>query len=66
MRDHWLSTSGMCGLTMEITESVISELVRNTPDAVDKTASMLPDDFPVSVSDPVFSELNKAAERLKL
>lgn len=62
-RRHWLNTANACGLG-SAAEQLIIELVERTSTVLKHVSALLPDDFPKTVSEPVFDGLKCAAERL--
>jgi serine/threonine-protein kinase HipA len=46
-------------------EPIITRLIDETPKAVEKVSSLLPDGFPAKVSDRIFKRLQNSADRLE-
>lgn len=62
---HWISTAKICGLDVSIAEGIIPGLVKNTSKVITNISSLLPNDFPHSVSDSILSGLERAAKQLE-
>lgn len=57
---HWLNTARTCDFAADV-EDVIAELIAKTPGVVASISSRLPKDFPISVSEPILSGLEKTS-----
>ena len=62
-RRHWTETAKRCGLGADI-DTMLGELIEQTPAVVSRVTSELPTDFPTNVSDPILRGLERAAETL--
>jgi serine/threonine-protein kinase HipA len=58
---HWLAMGRRCGVDAR---AIADELCTRAPAAIATVAAMLPTDFPVAVSEPIFTGLAKAASEL--
>ncbi|WP_122290148.1 type II toxin-antitoxin system HipA family toxin [Serratia plymuthica] len=61
---HFISTARAVGYSEEKTLQVMAELKAQTEQVIANVEAMLPDDFPRSVSDAIFSGVRRQAERL--
>jgi len=61
---HWLSTARACGFDPEVMQAIVDEVVETTPRVRASIQSLLPGDFPASVSEPILSGLERGADRL--
>jgi len=62
-RRHWLDTANICDLGPEA-EQLVIELIERTPTVLEHVAALLPEDFPKTVSQPIFDGLESAAKKL--
>ncbi len=63
LRRYLQETAKRCGMASKF-EAMMDELLKQTPRAISQVESILPKDFPASVSESIFSGLQKMAERL--
>lgn len=66
-RRHWVTIGTEYGILTPDghgAASVIDDLIARTPEVVSRVRASLPDDFPASVADSIFTGLQQAAERL--
>lgn len=61
---HWISTARACGITEDVAQALIDELVANTPAVIARVTAVLPATFPAQVTDAVFAGMRGAATRL--
>lgn len=61
---HWRETARRCGLGSRI-DSLLDELIRQTPRVLDEVAHNLPDDFPQHISDPILNGVRDAARSME-
>lgn len=64
LRRHWISTARASGITEDVAQTMIDELVANTPTVIDDVAATLPTTFPAHVADAVFAGMRAAARKL--
>lgn len=63
--DHWIATAKLCGLDSSTVETIISELVKNTSNVITTVSSQLSYDFPKTISDSIFSGMERASGKLR-
>lgn len=63
LRRQWFTTASVCDFASEV-ETLITELIAQTPNVIASVSANLPDGFPGAVSDPILRGLVKAAEQL--
>jgi serine/threonine-protein kinase HipA len=61
---HWLTTAAAVGLDTTV-EQDISDLVARTPSVIQEVSSLLPKQFPGSVSQTIFEGLSASAVQLR-
>ena len=64
LRRHWISTARLCGIAQDVVQTMIDELIANTPAAIAQVTAALPPTFPAQVADAVFAGMRTAATRL--
>ncbi|WP_034210373.1 type II toxin-antitoxin system HipA family toxin [Arenimonas metalli] len=64
LRRHWISTARACGISEDIAQGMIDELVASTPTAIEKVTASLPTTFPANVADAIFAGMSAAARKL--
>ncbi|MBI4005201.1 MAG: type II toxin-antitoxin system HipA family toxin [Gammaproteobacteria bacterium] len=62
-RHHWELTAELCNFKSDI-NTLIEELVVQTPKVIDDISKRLPNKFPATVSDPILNGLKKACDKL--
>jgi serine/threonine-protein kinase HipA len=60
---HWFDTARACDFSPFV-ESLIDEVVKQTPNVIQKVSKSLPAKFPAAVADPIFKGLERSAKRL--
>lgn len=63
LRRHWIDTARACDFS-EFVESLIGEVVSQTPSVIQKVSKLLPAKFPAAVADPILKGLERGAKRL--
>lgn len=66
LRRHWISTARICGIAQDVVQTMIDELVANTPEVIANVTAALPPTFPVHVADTVFAGLRASAVKLAI
>ncbi len=61
---HWISTARACGISQDVAQEIIDELIAKTPAVIEQVTAALPASFPTQVADTVFSGLRDAAAKL--
>lgn len=61
---HWIRSGELAGLSGELVQSILADLVERTSGVISKVSAQLPRDFPEAVGEPIFHGLEWAAERL--
>lgn len=64
LKRHWLMTASVCDFASEV-ETVLAELVAQTPNVIASVASRLPRGFSAAVSVPILKGLEKASTQLR-
>lgn len=64
LRRHWISTARTCGISQDVAQAMIDELVASTPAVIAKVTAALPSTFPAQVADTVFAGVRSAATKL--
>lgn len=63
-RRHWISQGQQVGLSAEMTEELIEEVISQTEAVIDRVSQLLPVDFPLDIAEAIFEGMKK--QRLKL
>ncbi len=63
-RRHWISQGQQVGLSAEMTEALIEEVISQTDTVIDRVSQLLPVDFPLDIAEAIFKGMKK--QRLKL
>jgi serine/threonine-protein kinase HipA len=63
-RRHWISQGQQVGLSAEMTEALIEEVISQTDTVIDRVSQLLPVDFPLDIAEAIFEGMKK--QRLKL
>jgi len=63
-RRHWISQGQQVGLSAEMTEELIEEVISQTEAVIDRVCQLLPVDFPLDIAEAIFEGMKK--QRLKL
>lgn len=61
---HWISTARTCGISQDVAQAMIAELVEKTPSAINQVSTALPPAFPAEVADKIFAGVRAAATKL--
>lgn len=64
LRRHWVGTARACGIAGDVTQTLIDELVANTPAVISRVTAVLPPTFPAQLADSVFAGMRAAAAKL--
>lgn len=64
LRRHWVSTARACGIAEDVVQTLINDLVSNTPAVIARVTEDLPTTFPAQVADAVFAGMRAAATKL--
>lgn len=62
--EHILATAELCAFSAEKTLNIIKETLGRTDEVLQQAEQLLPDGFPVSVSQPIFDGIRQSKERL--
>ncbi len=66
-RRHWLQVGqehGITGLQSQSVDSILDDLASRTPEVLNTVKAKLPENFPLTVSEPIFDGLLACADRL--
>lgn len=63
---HFIETGERVGLSEEVIIKMFAELKAKTPIAIKAVREQLPSDFPIQISETIFSGLSKQAEKLPI
>jgi serine/threonine-protein kinase HipA len=59
-----VSTARACGIAEDVAQTLIDELVANTPAVIARVTAVLPTTFPAQIADAVFAGTRAAATKL--
>lgn len=63
-RRHWIKHGEMTGLGQHEVESIIEELLVDTPGVIDRVAELLPGQFPSELAVKIFDGIKQQGARL--
>jgi len=61
---HWLKQGEFTGLSKQQIETIIDEIISETPDVIDRVIRLLPDRFPQEIAESVFAGMKQQCRRL--
>jgi len=63
-RRHWLKHGELTGLSKRLVETLIEEIISETPDVIERVSGLLPGQFPQEVAERVFDGIRQQCRRL--
>jgi serine/threonine-protein kinase HipA len=61
---HWICTARICGISQDVAQAMIDELVAKTPAVIAKVTAALPPTFPAQIAGTVFAGIRSSAVKL--
>ena len=63
-RQHWIAHAQQVGLGADAAEQLIEEIIESTDAVINEVSKLLPDNFPMGITETIFSELKKHCAKL--
>lgn len=60
---HWFAMAEKCQFSAELMQEIVDEVCDNLENVIDKITRILPSNFPVHISDPIFSGMRQIKNR---
>ncbi|MDX8385201.1 MAG: type II toxin-antitoxin system HipA family toxin [Gallionella sp.] len=63
-RRHWIAQARQVGLTAEVAEQLIEDVIESTEPVIEKVVKLLPDNFPQDIAEVIFSGMKRQSAKL--